>query len=56
MDAMMQVQGWPAVLLFLAAAGFVGAVLWLGVTGRIGNGKSPMSSPEVDHHPRHWED
>lgn len=55
MDAV-EIEGWPAVLLFLGAALFVGIVMWLGVTGRIGNGKSPMTPPEVDHLPRRWED
>ena len=50
----MDIEGWPALLAFLAAAALVGTVMWLGATGRIGNGKSPMNRPEID--PRHWND
>ena len=37
--------GIPAVLAFLGAMLAVGAIMWAGATGRIGNGKRPMSPP-----------
>lgn len=39
----MELEGWPAILAFVGAAALVGVVLWLGATGRIGNGKAPMT-------------
>ena len=52
----MEIEGWPALFVFLGAAVLVGFVLWLGATGRIGNGKAPMTPPDVDHHPHRWEE
>ena len=51
----MVIGGWAAAVVFGGAAFMVGVVMWLGVTGRIGNGKGPMNAPEVDPQPRWWE-
>ena len=37
-------------LLFALAALLVGAILWLGATGRIGTGKPPMNAADPDAH------